>query len=106
MAVHALKPAPSLANTDRTRFNLALARYAQAAAARHALPFPSSIELELAADDAINSATKQLAAVPAPDLSAFGTKLRVILADLGMPPVMLECLVGDIRRLARGEAWA
>lgn len=106
MATHALSPAPLPANTDRVTFNLALARYADATAARDALPSPSSIERELAASDAVDFATKQLAAAPAPDLSAFATKLRVILADLGTPPIVAECLTVDVRRLARGEARA
>ncbi|MEH3123706.1 MAG: hypothetical protein PGN16_17340 [Sphingomonas phyllosphaerae] len=106
MATHALSPALPPANNDRATFNLALARYADATAARDALPCPSPIERELAAGDAVDFATKQLAAAPAPDLSAFATKLRVILADLGTPPLVAECLTVDVRRLARGEARA
>lgn len=106
MATHALKLASTPANTDRAAFNLALARFAHAVAARHALPYSSSIERELAVSDAVDLATKQLAAAPAPDLSSFATKLRVILADLGAPPLMAECLAVDVRRLSRGEARA
>lgn len=106
MASHALPPTLLPANNDRKAFNLALARYANASAARDALPCPSPIELELATGDVVDFATKQLAAAPAPDLSAFATKLRVILADLGTPPLVAECLTVDVRRLARREARA
>ena len=71
MATHALSPAPLPANNDRATFNAALARYADATAARDALPCPSPIARELAAGDAVDFATEQLAAAPAPDLPAF-----------------------------------
>jgi hypothetical protein len=99
-------PAPRPANTDRANFNLALVRFADAAAARDMLRCPSSIERELTVGDAIDFATKQLALAPAPDLSAFATKLRVILADLGTPPSTVECLMLDVRRFAVGEGRA
>lgn len=106
MATHALSPAPALANTDRAAFNLALVRFADATAARDALTSAVSIEREIAAGDAVHFAIAQLAATPAPDLSAFATKLRVILADHGTPPLVAECLTIDVRRLAGREARA
>lgn len=106
MATHALLPAPTPANTDRVTFNLALARYADATAARDALPCSSSIEREIAVGDAVDRAAMRLTAAPAPDLSAFATKLRVILADLGIPTLVAESLAVDVRRLARGVARA
>jgi hypothetical protein len=106
MAVHALKPATSPANTDRAQFSLALTRFAIATTAQAVLSPSVSIEQELAAGDAVDFARAQLAATPAPDLPAFATKLRLILADVGTPPLVAECLALDVRRLARGEAQA
>jgi len=106
MAVHALKPAASPANTDRTRFNLALARYTNSATARDTLPCPSSIKIELVARDAADCTKAQLAAPPARNLATFTAKLRFILANIGTPPLVAERLTTEIRHLASREAKA
>lgn len=73
MAVHALKPAASPANTDRTRFNLGLPHCTNAATGRDALPYPSSIESKLDAAHAVDFIKCQLAERPVPDLAALVT---------------------------------
>ncbi|MBD8552364.1 hypothetical protein [Sphingomonas sp. CFBP 8764] len=101
MAVHALMPAASPANTDRARFNLALAHCAIAGDARDALPSTSTIHDEIAAGEALDRAQAVLAMAIAPDHAAFATKLRLTLSGAGVPAGLIESLAADVQRLAR-----
>ncbi len=100
MAVQALKPAASLANTDRTHSKLALARFIDAATAHDAIRCPFSITSKLAAGHLLHFAKVQLAGPSVPDLAALTTKLRFIVTNMGTPPLVAECLAMDVRRLA------
>ncbi|KQM46014.1 hypothetical protein ASE69_17070 [Sphingomonas sp. Leaf208] len=101
MAVHALKPAASPANTDRARFNLALAHCAIAGDARDALPSSSTIHDEIAAGEALERAQVVLAMAIAPDHATLAKKLRLTLSWAGVHPAVIDSLVADVSALDR-----
>lgn len=105
MAVHALLPARSPANTDRTAFNSALGRFATAQAARTASRRGAALAGWNAAL-AVDHARLALTETPAPDAAALVTKLRVALDGSNVPAIIIDRLIADVRLLARGEALA
>lgn len=105
MAVHALTPAPSPANTDRTAFNLALGRFASATAARIALAGRTPPNGGHAAVS-LDHARLVLTETPSPDAAALVTKLRIALDGSNVPAIIVDRLIADVRLLARGEALA
>lgn len=106
MAIHALTPASSPANHDRTAFNLALARYAHATAAQAALPQSRCLTVELAAAEAVERAHAHVTATAAPDLFALATKLRIALSALPQSDEICDALTVDLRRLSTQETRA
>lgn len=107
MASHALRLAPSPANTARQAFSLALAHLIEAEAIVRLMPLPSTIADEIASVEKVGRARCALADTAAPDHAAFCLKLRLLLAPAGLSRSLVDCLIADARRLgsmAGGQA--
>lgn len=102
MAAHALRPAPSPANTHRRKFNLALVRLATASDNHAILSDRSTIASEIATGEALDRALGDLASVTTPDHAALAIKLRLILPREGVSAALVESLVADVVALDRG----